>query len=131
MPSRFCTASDPPEQNYRVRAMRRAAVLLEIEQHSSDPDLSAAAVAARLGITPRYVHLLLEETGRTFSNHLRARRLQRALTLLRDPRWHQCKIADIAGEAGFSDLSHFSRVFRRRYGATPSGIRAQAKSGGN
>jgi AraC-like DNA-binding protein len=31
-------------------------------------------------------------------------------------------------EAGFGDLSYFNRAFRRRYGASPSDVRAPAKS---
>jgi AraC-like DNA-binding protein len=112
-----------------VRARRRAAVLHEIERRSSDPNLTAIAVATLLGITPRYVHLLLEETGHSFTYHLAARRLERAAALLRDPNWRGRKIADIAAEAGFTDLSYFNRAFRRRYGATPSDIRAAAEDG--
>ena len=33
-------------------------------------------------------------------------------------------ISTIAFEAGFGDLSYFNHAFRRRYGATPSDIRA-------
>jgi AraC-like DNA-binding protein len=108
------------------RAARRLAVLREIERRSSDPQLSAPNVAALLGVTSRYVHMLLEETGRSFSHHLLERRLEKAAALLRDPSWHARRIADIAAEAGFTDLSHFSRAFRRHYGATPSDIRAGA-----
>jgi AraC-like DNA-binding protein len=125
MPPRTAT-SDAPQRLHRIRATRKADVLREIEQRSGDPDLNAAAVAARFGITPRYVHMLLAETGRTFSHHLLEKRLQKAAALLGDPRCHHRKIGDIALEAGFSDFSHFSRAFRRIYGKTPSAARAAA-----
>lgn len=129
MPNRFCMENDPPEQGHRIRAMRRAEVLRDIERRSSDPNLKAATVAARLGITPRYVHLLVEETGRTFSRLVLEKRLERAAALLRDPHWQHRRIADIAAEAGFSDLSHFSRAFRRAYGETPSALREATRQG--
>jgi AraC-like DNA-binding protein len=50
-----------------IRAMRREAILKLIEERSAESGLSAATVAALLGITPRYVHLLLEETGKSFT----------------------------------------------------------------
>ena len=46
-----------------------------IEASILDAGLSAATVAAQLGITPRYVQLLLEETGRTFSRYVLEKRL--------------------------------------------------------
>ena len=87
--------------------------------------MSAAAIATLLGVTPRYIHLLLEETGRSFTHHLLERRLKAAAALLRDPRQFDCKITDIATEAGFTELSYFNRAFRRHYGATPSDVRRE------
>lgn len=109
-----------------IGAVRRAAILDAIERRSAEPDLSAAAVAQALGVTPRYVHLLLEGTGKSFSHHVLERRLHRAAALMRDRRWRHRKIAEIAAEAGFTDLSYFNRAFRRRYGATPSDLRQAA-----
>ena len=106
-----------------VRTERRAAVLREIEQRSSDPALSAVDVANLLGITPRYVHLLLKQTGASFSHHVLDRRLEKAAALLRDSQWRDRLIIEIAAEAGFTDISHFNRAFRQKFGATPSVIR--------
>lgn len=99
----------------------------EIERRSGDPALSAAKIAALLDITPRYVHLLLEETGLSFTHHVLERRLKKAVALLRNLQLRDCKIAEIAGEAGFTDLSYFNRAFRRHFGATPSDVRAAAR----
>ena len=113
-----------------VRAARLTKVLHDIENRIADPALSAAAVAAQLGVTPRYIHLLLEETGRTFSRHVLERRLARAMELLRDPRHYGRRIADIALDAGFADLSYFNRAFRLQFGDTPSSVRASVALGG-
>lgn len=110
-----------------VRAARRMAILHEMDLRAGDPSLCIEDIAATLGLTPRYVHRLLEDTGRTFSHHLVERRVARAAALLRDPLWAGRKIADIAGEAGFSDLSYFNRSFRRHLGTTPSEIRHGAR----
>jgi AraC-like DNA-binding protein len=111
-----------------ARAVRRAAILHEIDRHLGDPALSAALIGALLGITARYVHLLLEETGRSFTQHVLMKRLERTASMLRDPRYRDRKIAAIAFEAGFADLSHFNRAFRRRFGDTPSGMRTTLRS---
>jgi AraC-like DNA-binding protein len=119
-------ARDLAEQG-GVRAARRSAILREIERRSGDAALSANTLARAFGITPRYVHLVLEETGKTFTHHLLQRRLEKAAAMLRDPLWRHGKIADIAVEAGFTDLSYFNRAFRRRFGATPSDVRETAR----
>jgi AraC-like DNA-binding protein len=113
-------------QRRGARAARLAAILREIERRIGDPGLSAITIALLLGVTPRYVHLLLEETGKSFTCHVLQRRLENAAALLRDPHWSSRKIADIAAEAGFTDMSYFNRAFRRHFGATPSDIREAA-----
>src|SRR5262249_5129860 len=55
-----------------------------------------------------------------------AQRLALARRMLTDPRWIGRPISAIAFAAGFADLSHFNRTFRRCFGATPSEIRARA-----
>jgi AraC-like DNA-binding protein len=110
-----------------LRAGRLQAVLDEIARRAGEPAFGAADVARRLDVTPRYVHRLLEETGATFSEHVLRRRLDRAHGRLRHLHGSGARIADIAYEAGFSDLSHFNRSFRRHFGLTPSELRAQAR----
>ena len=112
------------EHHNDVCAVRRAAILHEIEVYLRDPKLAPQAIAARLGITSRYLRKLLEETGKSFSEHLLDKRLERAVALLRDPQRRGTRIADIAYASGFGDLSYFNRAFRRRYGLTPSDMRA-------
>jgi AraC-like DNA-binding protein len=40
-------------------------------------------------------------------------------------RQRERRVAEIALEAGFSDISYFNRLFRARFGDTPTGIRGQ------
>ncbi len=113
-----------------ARAARQSAILNEINLSIADPDLSAATIAGRLGVTPRYVRMLLEETGQSFSEHVMERRLQRAAALLCDPAHRHHRIADVAFACGFGDLSYFNRAFRRQFSATPSEMRAGARPKG-
>jgi transcriptional regulator GlxA family with amidase domain len=46
--------------------------------------------------------------------------------MLRDPHFAHLKIAVVATDAGFSDISHFNRTFRRTFGDTPYGVRVRA-----
>jgi len=110
-----------------IRAARIQAVLEQIETRLTDPSLNAASVAATLGVTPRYVHRLLEESNSTFSQYLLERRLDLVEAWLRDPKYAELRIADIAYGAGFTDLSHFNRSFRKRFSSTPTDLRVSAR----
>jgi len=72
------------------------------------------------------VQALFESDGTTFSQFLLGERLARVYRMLHDPLQAPRSVSAIAYEAGFGDLSHFNRAFRRRYGATPSDVRAAA-----
>ena len=114
-------------QGRGVRAARFCAIKHDILQKLGDRDLSITTVAARHAVTPRFVQRLFESEGVTFSEYLLGQRLALAHRLLMDPRRAGLAISAIAFEAGFGDLSYFSRAFRRRYGATPSDVRNSAK----
>ena len=106
-----------------LMAARRQLVLEKIQARAADPAFNANVVASELGVSRRYVNLLLEQTGRTFSEHVLDRRLAIAYELLLAQPERSRTIASLALQAGFSDLSYFNRVFRRRFGDTPGQFR--------
>jgi AraC-like DNA-binding protein len=108
-----------------VRVARLKAVKADIAANLTSHDLSVAAVARRQRVTPRYIHMLFDGEGTTFSQFVLAERLARVHRLLSDPRHGDKSIGAIAYASGFGDLSHFNHAFRRRYGATPSEIRRE------
>jgi AraC-like DNA-binding protein len=112
-----------------VRAARLRAVKADIMANLGARGLSLAAVAMRHKISPSYVRKLFESEGTSFTDFILSERLARARRLIVDPGSAGRTIGDIALEAGFGDLSYFNRAFRRRFGDTPSGIRADACAG--
>jgi AraC-like DNA-binding protein len=108
-----------------LRAARLQAIKADI-LNNLDSSISVTVVAKRACVTPRYVQLLFESEGTTFSEYVLERRLARVHRILVDQRFAHRIIADIVYDCGFGDLSYFNRTFRRRYGATPSDIRAKA-----
>ena len=110
-----------------VTAARQRAALDGIAKRAGDKELDPACIAEALGVSVRYLHRLLEPTGRSFSEHLLQSRLDRAAGMLRDPRCSHLQIATIASEAGFSNISHFNRAFRHAFGDTPNGVRVRAR----
>jgi AraC-like DNA-binding protein len=95
----------------------------ETLKHLSDDTLTVAVVARRCGVSPRHVQRLFERAGTTFTEFVLEHRLRLARRLLFSPGNGYGKIGSIAYDAGFSDISYFNRVFRKRFGATPSELR--------
>ena len=61
-----------------------------------------------------------ENTGFGFNGYLIEYRLNHAAEELRNS---DATILDIAGEAGFDNLSNFNRLFKKRFHKTPSEFR--------
>lgn len=104
-------------------AARLASIKSDILHALGRRDLSTEMIAAGHGISPRYLRKLFEQDGSSFSTFVLAERLAKARRMLIDRHHGHLKIAQIAHESGFGDLSYFNRVFRRHFGATPSDLR--------
>ncbi|HEX7925156.1 MAG TPA: AraC family transcriptional regulator [Bradyrhizobium sp.] len=113
-----------------VMAARHNAALDYITMHFQEPGLSVRTVARCQGISPRYLQRLMASSGTSFTERLNELRLQRALELLTGSHAGRQRISDIALEVGFSDVSHFNRLFRIRFGDSPRGVRL-ARGGAN
>jgi len=119
-------ATNEGRQIARQRGMRAARLEAIKADLIQDATLALDQLAARQGISPRYVQMLFEEAGTTFSDFALERRLDAARRMLSGPRYATWSVTDIALEAGFGDLSHFNRSFKRRYLMTPSDMRRQS-----
>jgi AraC-like DNA-binding protein len=110
-----------------VVAARHRAALDHIASHFQDPELSLEVVARCQGISPRYLQHLMTSSKTSFTERVNELRLQRAFALLIEPHGSARRISDIALEVGFSDISHFNRLFRARFGVSPRGVRSAGR----
>lgn len=113
-------------QGNGVRAARLRAIQSDIRNNLSRRGLSVNDIAARHGLSPRYVQMLFEAQGSTFSGFVLEQRLNLARRMLANPGLQLHKISEVALDAGFQDLSYFNRMFRRRFGMTPSEARLES-----
>jgi AraC-like DNA-binding protein len=108
----------------RLCAVRLHAIKEDICRNLSRPNLSVHAIAARHRVSARYVQILFEESGSTFTRYIMEQRLagvHKALVARPD-----ATISSIAYDAGFNDIANFNRVFRQHFGCTPSDVRKAA-----
>lgn len=106
-----------------LRAARLAGLKRCLRGLLPDANLSLEDVAVHAGHSPRSIQRLFEAEGTSFTAWLLQERLQVARGKLLDPAHAHEKIASIAFDCGFGDLSYFNRTFRRAFGMTPSEMR--------
>lgn len=118
----FGAHPDVQQQGRRAAAAAKLASAVDhIGRSFTDPNLSVAAVARQMNISPRYLQELLERSGSPFTARVNELRLKRAFALL--TRFPDQSVSEVAIKSGFSNVSHFNRLFRQRFGDTPSGVR--------
>lgn len=103
--------------------------LTRIKQYATenihDPALSVSTVSEALHISPAHIHRLFEGEPQTFSAWLWSCRLLGCKHVLESGAQTHRTISEIALQYGFSDSTHFSRVFRKKFGFTPRECRNQ------
>ena len=108
----------------RVHMPVLLSVMLDhVDRHSDDPELGAAILAARFRCSERYVHRLFAATGRSVGEHVNEKRIAACTRQLLDHNSAHKTIAEIAFAAGFRDISHFNRLFKRCHGLAPREFR--------
>ena len=79
----------------------------------------------RCHLSPSYFSRTFnKETGESFVNYISSRRIQLAKELLLET---GKSISQIAEEVGYDNISHFTAVFKRTEGITPSAYRSSKK----
>lgn len=96
--------------------------LKEIIQDHIDTHLSLKELSKSLDINPSY---LSREFSRhfedlSFGEYIRKQRIEKAIELMQVPSF---SLTEIAYLTGFSDQSHFTRIFKRQTGKNPSSYR--------
>ncbi|WP_460632667.1 helix-turn-helix domain-containing protein [Leifsonia lichenia] len=111
--------ADPPEPVDALSAVRAY-----IDENLGCAELTPAVVARANYLSVRALHALFATTGGSVSAWIRNRRLDACRADLADDGFAHRTIADIALARGLADPAHFSRLFVRRFGVTPSAYRS-------
>jgi AraC family transcriptional regulator, positive regulator of tynA and feaB len=92
-----------------------------IKNGFADPDFGPYEVAAKAGISLRYLQKLFTQRGLTCSEFIYSVRLDHAAHLLhrRVLLGKRQSLSEIGYASGFSDYTHFARKFRHRFGHPP------------
>ena len=102
--------------------------LFSSEELFLDPTISLTKVAEKIVSSPRDVSRAINENeGKNFSEFINHYRIQKAKTLLVDSKYTHEKIATIAYDCGFGNVTSFNLAFKSETQLTPSQYRNQHK----
>lgn len=91
------------------------------EDHYAEK-ISLDRIAENMYLSPFYISKIFKsETGDTPIRHLINIRLEKAKELLENG-W-QGSIQEVASSVGYDDVYHFSKLFKKKYGVSPSKLR--------
>jgi AraC family transcriptional regulator, positive regulator of tynA and feaB len=123
----FAESGRPLVTEYRGLILMR--IKATVERSLANPEATPATIAAELNLSRRYINYLLEDEGTSLSRYMWSRRLERCAEQLRNSALRGRSVSRIALENGFNDLSHFSKAFRNRFGASPRDYRSESGRG--
>lgn len=96
-------------------------VLLYLEEHYADYNLSSKSLALHHHISVAYLNRIFKQkTGETIASYLKKIRLKRAHELLLNTNQ---SVESIAKKVGFENTKYFYTLFKTEYGVSPSNYR--------
>ena len=94
-----------------------------LEENISNPDLSVDMLCKHFGLGRTRLYAMVKEiSGQSLGDFIRDMRLNKAAYLLKHT---DMNITEIIYETGFGSNSHFSKVFKNKFGVTPSDFAKQ------
>ncbi|TGD21655.1 AraC family transcriptional regulator [Companilactobacillus suantsaicola] len=98
---------------------------IEFIDNNLDKRLTLDQVSGKVYLSDYYFSKLFKrETGLSFSVYLNARKIQKAMILLKES---DKSINEISDELGFTRLSYFSQTFKKYTGYAPTKFRVEGK----
>ena len=96
--------------------------ILEEKRLYLDPDFNRAQLEAETGVQRDLASRLIKaNTGYNFAVYVNEKRLKHSVELLRD--YNNYTIEAVALDSGFGEVRSFYRVFREKFGMTPTAYR--------
>lgn len=89
-----------------------------VEENYANPDICVKDVADSLGISEGHLSFLFrKETDSTLMAYVTRCRMRAAMNLLKN---YRNKVYEVAAQAGYHDITYFSKTFKKYVGVSPS-----------
>ena len=120
---KFSGAQTQEEKVEKVEVRGNNDVLMDrimkcINENLQDPDFNVEKLTEKVGISRAQLHRKMKEiTGISTGDFIRNLRLEQAARLIREKK---INVTQVAYAVGFNNQTHFSTVFKKHYGMTPT-----------
>ena len=112
------TLSGKPRTNPTDRIREQA--ISYFSMHLSNPDLCARDIADHCGVSVRYLYAAFAAASMKVGDVIREMRLQACRSALRSSTLRHKTNMEIVTKWGFNDCGNFSRLYKARFGVTPT-----------
>jgi transcriptional regulator GlxA family with amidase domain len=93
-------------------------IMKSVNENLSNPDFNVEQLAQDVGVSRAQLHRKMKEmTGVSTGDFIRNLRLDQAAALIVEGK---VNVTQVAYSVGFNNQSHFSTIFRKHFGLTPS-----------
>ncbi|MCM3782864.1 helix-turn-helix domain-containing protein [Neobacillus mesonae] len=115
--------SNHPKLKHKKHAKVVSQMLAYVEEHLH-LNVTLREVADELCFSPNYLGAIFkEETGKSYNEYIMNMRMEKARSLLKDPKM---KVYEVADRVGYRYLPYFSKQFKETFGMTPIEYRRKA-----
>lgn len=114
------------EPHATLPAVLKLRVKQHVQAHLGESDLTIERIALDLRCSKRYLHRIFEDENCSLDRYIWQARLERCRAALAAPVAAGRSISEIAFAWGFNSSAHFCRLFKSRYGVSPSEFRRNA-----
>jgi AraC-like DNA-binding protein len=115
-------AADPAA----LPAVLKVRVKQHVQTHLGEADLTIDRIALDMRCSKRYLHRIFEDEPCSLDRYIWQARLDRCHAALQSASAARRSISEIAFAWGFNSSAHFCRLFKSRYGVSPSEFRQRA-----
>ncbi|MCM1257536.1 MAG: AraC family transcriptional regulator [Roseburia sp.] len=117
----FSTCTDMAILPKNKRSLDKMKQIIKYIECNYMEKITIADIASEIGVSSSHFMKFFKNTmGTSFIDYLNEYRLAMASRLLLSS---DASVLDIANEVGFDNLSYFNRLFKKRFGMTPSNYR--------
>ncbi len=119
----LATLTPAQHQLSRPQSMMLLRTKAYVRENLREHELNPTQIAVAMGVSRRSLRRLFADSNESLSAYIRDARLDKIAEELRNPLMTNMSISQVSIKWGMGNFQHFTRLFKARFGMTPSAYR--------